>query len=198
MSKLLKVLIVSFLGMLILVNVQTEAEEGLKVSQLAPHFKLKRLDGKGVIASKDTFPDQELTVLIFWDTYCPECLDFVAECQKLYEKADSLGVAVLSINFDRENIVAVRAFVKGTKITFPVLMDSRATVATLYQSDPYDFSVFIINKKGIIKYVAYEIPLDIYDKPSLIVKFITDQIEKLLKPKVPKKSLKTENETSDF
>jgi len=191
MSKLVKILIVSFLGVLTFLNVPSVAEEGLKVSQLAPHFKLKRLDGKGVIASKDTFPDQELTLLIFWDTYCPECLDFVAECQKFHEKADSLGVAVLSINFDRENITAVRAFVKGTKITFPVLMDSRATIATLYQADPYDFSVFIIDKKGIIRYVAYEIPLDVYDKPSLIVKFITDEIDKLSKPKVPEKKPKT-------
>ena len=194
MCKILKILIISLLFTLTFMNAQTFPEEGLKVSQLAPHFQLKRLDGSGVIASKDTFPDQELTVLIFWDTYCPECLDFVAECQKFYDKVDSLGVAMLSINFDREHIAGVRAFVKGAKITFPVLLDSKATVATLYQADPYDFSIFIIDKKGTIRYLTYEIPLDIYDNPPHIVKFIKDEVDKILKPKVPEKSPKTETE----
>ncbi|HID92704.1 MAG TPA: TlpA family protein disulfide reductase [bacterium (Candidatus Stahlbacteria)] len=190
MFKLVKILIVNFLGILILINAQSVAAEGLKISQLAPHFKLKKLNGSGAVVSKDTFPCQELTVLIFWDSYCPECLDIIAECQKFYKKADSLGVAVLSINFDRENIAGVRAFVKGVGITFPVLSDSRATVAALYQADPYDFSFFIIDKKGIIRYVCYEIPLDIYDHPSHIVKFMMDQVEKLLKTRIPEKSSK--------
>ena len=126
------------------------------------------------MTSKDVFSKKELTLLIFWDSYCPDCLKVVAQCQTFYEKSDSIGVSVLSINFDKENLAAVRAFIRGEGITSPVLSDSQGSVVAQYQAEDYDFSFFIIDKKGIIRYVCY-------DKPPDVIELITMQLKKLLK-----------------
>lgn len=170
------------------------AEEGLKVSQRAPAFILKTLDGSEVIRSKDVFSEKKLTVLIFWDSYCPECLKAVANCQKFCQNSGELDVSVWSINFDRENLSKVRSFVKGEGITFPILSDPLGVTAGKYKTKAYDFSFFIIDKGGIIRYVCYDHPPDVAD-------VIRKEVERLLEGKLrvsepaPSFALKTLDES---
>jgi len=152
-------------------------EEGLKVSQKAPAFILKTLDGSKVVRSKNIFSEKELTVLIFWNSYCPECLKAVADCQKFYQNAEKLDVGVWSINFDKENISKLRSFVKGEKITFPILSDSLGVTVRKYKAKAYDFSFFIIDKKRIIRYVCY-------DHPPKVADVIKKEVERLLKERL--------------
>ena len=158
-----------------LLNVSSEAEEGLKVSQIAPAFILKTLDGSKVVKSKDVFSEKELTVLIFWDSYCPDCLATLAECQKFYKDSEKLGVGVWSINFDKEeNLPKVRNFLKGEGITFPILSDSRGVTVRKYKAEAYDFSFFIVDKSRVVRYVCY-------DHPPNVGEVIKEAVEKLLK-----------------
>ena len=153
------------------------AEEGLKVSQRAPAFILKTLDGDKVIRSKNVFSEKELTVLIFWDSYCPECLKAVANCQKFHQNPGKLDVSVWSINFDKENLSKVRSFVKGEGITFPILSDPLGVTAGKYKAKAYDFSFFIIDKGGIVRYICY-------DHPPNVADVIKEKVEGLLRLKV--------------
>jgi len=155
----------------------SNAEEGLKVSQRAPVFILKTLDGSKVIRSKNIFSEKELTVLIFWDSYCPDCLETLASCQKFYKDSEKLGAGVCSINFDKENISQVRGFIKGEEITFPILSDPLGVTVRKYKAQAYDFSFFIIDKRGIIRYVCYDHPPDVGD-------IIKKEVERLLKERL--------------
>ena len=155
----------------------TNAEEGLKVSQRAPVFILKTLDGSKVIRAKNVFSEKELTVLIFWDSYCPDCLETLASCQKFYKNSEKLGAGVCSINFDKENLSQVRGFIKGEEITFPILSDPLGVTVRKYKAQAYDFSFFIIDKRGIIRYVCYDHPPDVGD-------VIKKEVEKLLKERI--------------
>jgi len=158
-----------------LLNVSSEAEEGLKVSQIAPAFILKTLDGSKVVKSKDVFSEKKLTVLIFWDSYCPDCLTTLIECQKFYKDAEKLDVSVWSINFDKEeNLPDVRNVVKREKITFPILSDARGVTVRNYKAEAYDFSFFIVDKSRVIRYVCY-------DHPPNVGEVIKEAVEKLLK-----------------
>jgi len=152
------------------------SESGLKVSDRAPAFVLKSLDGENIWRSKKIFSGHPFTVLIFWDSYCLDCLKAVAACQKVYEQADSLGIELVSINFDDENLSDVRAFIKGEKIRFLVLSDRRKLVAKRYKAVEYDFSLFIVNCEGIIQHVCY-------DHPPEPVLHILKQLRILLKEK---------------
>ena len=142
---------------------QESTLEGLEVSQPAPAFALRSLDGARPVASKDVFAARELALLILWDSHCPDCLKAVAQCQTFQATGDSLGISVLSINFDREHLAAIRAFVKGEGITFPVLLDHQGAVAALYGAEDYSFSFFIIDREGTIRYLYYDKPHDVIE-----------------------------------
>jgi len=167
-------IVIMFIGIIGSLN----SEEGLKVSQRAPAFILKTLDGSKVIRSKNIFSEKELTVLIFWDSYCPDCLKTLANCQKFYQNAEELGVGVWSINFDREeNLSKVRSFLKGEGITFPILSDPRGVTVRKYKAEAYSFSLFIIDKKRVIRSVCY-------DHPPNVTDVISEEVEKLLKERL--------------
>ena len=155
------------------------AEEGLKLSQQAPAFILKTLDGGEVVKSKDIFSEKKLTVLIFWDSYCPDCLKAVADCQRFYQYSQEkkLDVNVWSVNFDDEKLSTARSFVKGEGITFPILSDTRGVAVSRYKAKAYDFSFFIVDNKGVIQYICY-------DHPPNVADVIKEVVEKLLKERL--------------
>jgi len=155
-----------------------DAEDELKVSQIAPAFILKTLDGSEVVRSKNIFSEKELTVLIFWDSYCPDCLETLADCQKFYKNADKFSVGLCSINFDKEeNLPKVRGFLKGEEITFPILSDPLSVTVRKYKAKAYDFSFFIIDKRRSIRHVCY-------DHPPNVGEVIKKEVEKLLKERL--------------
>ena len=155
------------------------AEEVLELYQQAPAFILKTLDGSKVVKSKDIFSEKKLTVLTFWDSYCPDCLRAVAECQRFYQYSQEkkLDVNVWSINFDDEKLSTARSFVKGEGITFPILSDARSVAASRYKAKAYDFSFFIVDNKGAIQHIFY-------DHPPNIADVIREMVEKLLKDRL--------------
>ena len=181
--------------MLTVIIGSSAAQEGLKASQKGPAFILKTLDGSKVVKSKDIFSEKELTVLIFWDSYCPDCLKAVADCQKFYQDSETLDVGTWSINFDNEKLSEARRFVKGEGIKFPVLSDPRGVTVSKYKAKAYDFSFFIIDKRGIIRYVCY-------DHPPNIADLLKEKVEKLLKTRLkvsdsaPSFALKTLDEST--
>ncbi len=150
------------------------AEEGLKPSQKAPTFVLKTIDGEKTVRSKNIFSEKELTVLIFWDSYCPDCLKAVIDCQRFYKNMGDLNVGVWSINFDDKKLADAKRFIKAEKISFPVLSDSRGVITKKYKAKAYDFSFFIIDKKGVIRYVCYDHPPNVGD-------LIKEEVKKILK-----------------
>ena len=87
--------------------------------------------------------------------------------------ADFLGVGMLFINFDHEHMAAVRAFVKGEKLPFPVLWDLQQRVVRAYRAEAYDFSLFLVDREGIIRYLHY-------DHPPEVLKLLTEKVQKLL------------------
>lgn len=169
------------------------AQDELKPMQKAPFFMLKAFDSGLMVRSNEIFSQKELTVLIFWDSYCSDCLKAVAECQKFFENSKGLDVSVWSINFDKDNIAKARAFMKAEGIKFPVLSDPIRAEVDKYKSTPYSFSFFIIDRNGIIRYVCY-------DHPPNVANVIEMEVKKLLKIRLkvselaPEFSLKTLDE----
>ncbi len=170
------------------------AQDELKPMQKAPFFMLKAFDSGGMVRSNEIFSQKELTVLIFWDSYCSECLHAVAESQKFFENSKGLDVGVWSVNFDKENIAKARDFMKAEGIKFPVLSDPIRAEVGKYKVTPYGFSFFIIDKNGIIRYVSY-------DHPPEVASIIETEVKKLLRRRMkvseqaPEFSLKTLDES---
>jgi peroxiredoxin len=133
----------------------------LKIGQKAPNFTLPTIFGDSTYTSKDLFPQSELTVLIFWTSYCPDCWKALKSCRDLATKVKEMGVNVIGINFDTEKLATVRGFIKGEKIDFVNLSDFQVKVARAYKAESYDFSAFIVDRHGALQYVSYDHPPDV-------------------------------------
>ena len=171
---------------LLLVWVSYGLTAELKIGQKAPTFELPSIFNDSMYASKEIFPQHELTVLILWTSYCPDCWEALKSCRNLATKVKDMDVEVLGINFDVEKLATVRGFIKGEKIDFVNLSDMQRKIARAYKAEAYDFSTFIVDRKGSIQYVSYDHPPDI-DK--VLLKQIENILEKKKKEKTKERSI---------
>ena len=148
----------------VLLSTVASASEPLPPGTLAPRFKLPTLDGKDTMDSRDVFKKAPATVLILWDSYCPDCLATVKACQAFAERAEKTGIQVLGINYDKEGLASVRGFLKAAKIRFPNLHDRTGRVIETYRAQAYDFSFFVVDRKGIVRRAVYDHPPEIEEE----------------------------------
>lgn len=117
---------------------------GLRIGEKAPDFELKTLDGKTVKLSDYR---GKKVILNFWATWCPPCNAEMPDIQKYYNEADD-NVEILAVNIDPQ--YDVKKFVRDANVTFPVLLDSKDEVNTLYKILTIPTTYFI-DGEGIIR-----------------------------------------------
>lgn len=103
-------------------------------------FNTLRLAPKDAAPPPDfTFPDLngkphrlrdlkgKVVLLAFFATWCPLCNEEMPRLKAIHEKYKDRGLTVLAVSIDRAGAGLVRAWVKGKKLTYPVLHDQRYT-----------------------------------------------------------------------
>lgn len=126
-------------------------------------IKLKDIDGNAV--SKDDFTGQ-VTIVNFWATWCPPCIEEIPSLNRLKKKMAGLPFELISINYAEDN-KTIREFMKTVNVEFPVLLDQNGDFAEKWNVISYP-STFIIDAKGTIRYgvnAAIE-----WDDPEVIQK----------------------------
>jgi len=95
----------------------------------------------------------KVVFLNFWATWCKPCEEEMPSMQRLYERYKSQGLVVLAISADTGGAAQVAPYLKRHNLTFPVGLDPKASVSSLYGvwSVP---STFIIDKRGNRAYFA--------------------------------------------
>ncbi|HUX13395.1 MAG TPA: TlpA disulfide reductase family protein, partial [Spirochaetia bacterium] len=75
----------------------------------------------------------KVVFLNFWATWCPPCRAEMPSMQTLYSKMSGKEFEIVAVNV-AENTDAIHSFMKSenTKFTFPILLDSKGTVAGTY------------------------------------------------------------------
>jgi len=92
----------------------------------APDFSLRTLEGKRVRLSDY---EGKVVLLSFWATWCAPCKQELPILQRLLDKYEKDGLAVLAINIDDPKTVAeVRRFVADRKLKMPVPLDGDSKV----------------------------------------------------------------------
>lgn len=131
----------------------------------APDFTLEALDGESVRLAQLR---GEVVLINFWATWCPPCRDEMPAIQEAYDEHRDEGLVVLAVNL-MESDAQVKDFVEETRLTFPILMDSRGSVAKRYrvQSLP---TTYFVDRFGVIQDIAIGGPMS----RSLIEGTLTD------------------------
>jgi len=102
-------------------------------------------------------------LLIFWATWCPDCLEELPDIERLYKEykqGKNKDTVILGINTpNREietDIKGITAFMKKNNYTFPTLMDEDGKVFEAYDIRTYPTTYFI-DRNGKISRCIKEI-----------------------------------------
>jgi peroxiredoxin len=146
----------------------------LKKGTAAPDFVLEDLDGKSWSLAE--LKGKKILMIDFWATWCNICKREMPVLQKVYEEYREQGVEFLGVCLD-ENVKQIRKIVAEKGVTYPILIDKDAKVATeLYLlSGPIPYKV-VIDADGKI---AYDHVGDYADYPPEVVDVFDQLLEEL-------------------
>ncbi len=90
----------------------------------APAFDLKSVNGQTT-----TLADlkNKVVLLDFWATWCAPCVKAMPDLQKLHDKYNDKGFAVVGISIDEDGMKSVGPFLAKRKFTYPMLLDQNET-----------------------------------------------------------------------
>ena len=118
---------------------------GLGIGVKAPDFELKNLAGETIKLSD--YRGKKI-MLNFWATWCPPCKEEMPDMEKFYQQADE-DVVILAVNIDPQYNVEEFTTKMGT--TFPILLDEKDDVNTMYQVLTIPTTYFI-DAEGIVRH----------------------------------------------
>ena len=119
---------------------------GVVEGQAAPDFTFPGLDGVDVRLSD--YKGKAVLVNV-WATWCKPCVDEMPSMEELYQKFKDKNFEILAISIDENGRAMVAEFVRRHKLTFPVLLDSKGMIKSLYGVTAVPES-FILDEKGMV------------------------------------------------
>lgn len=115
-----------------------------KPAQRAKSFRVPTPDNRQLALSDF---DGKVVFLNFWATWCKPCEAEMPAMERLHQRFKGRGLVVLAISEDREGAAAVAPYVEKHRLTFPVGLDPRMEVASLYGVWALP-STYIIDRRG--------------------------------------------------
>jgi peroxiredoxin len=138
------------------------AQTGITVHDKAPGFALKDLSGESF--SLSDFLGKKSVLVIFTTTWCPHCITIIPDLKRIHNDYHGKKLELIAI-YIRESNSKVSAFKEKHNIPYRVLLDSDASVASLYNIRGVPTFVFV-DKDGDIKYKGHDIPENIIEQET--------------------------------
>lgn len=105
--------------LMVLPALLTSCQEKHPISGKIPTVSLKSYSGETFTLAGD---DKEVTLLVFWATWCQPCLMEVPTLVKLHDKYRDRKFRVVSINVDDPEGQKVKSIARDFGINYPVLI----------------------------------------------------------------------------
>ncbi len=111
-------------------------------------------DLSGIQVNLDDYLGKQVVVLNFFTTWCPSCNEEVPVLNSFYEAfKDKLSLYAISVG---ESKAKVSSFVEKKSVVYPVLLDEKSSVASLYGVKGVP-TIIVIDIDKSIKYYGYDI-----------------------------------------
>jgi peroxiredoxin len=121
-----------------------------EVNAYAPPFALKTLDGTTLnLGSFRGYP----ILINFWATWCEPCRNEMPSLQGVYEAYKDRGLRIVAVNIGETSETA-RIWIQQMKITFDIVLDPTAKIASLYQLRGQP-STYVVSPSGIISQIFF-------------------------------------------
>ncbi len=134
-------------AVLIFTCTQTFASS-VKLSEAAPDFTLKSLQGSNLRLEEYR---GQVVLINFWASWCGPCRQEMPILDRLHQRYEDTGFAVLGVNVEGE-VKPAKEIVDKTNVTFPVLIDEGQAVSELYDLEAMPSTV-VVDRDGVVRYV---------------------------------------------
>lgn len=121
--------------------------------QPAPDFAVQLVDGEQ-FHRKDALGS--VLVVDFWTTWCAPCRTSLPALDAVYRQRGKDGLRIVSVNED-EDPAKAKAMIVETKVSYPVALDGGGNAAKAFGVETMP-SAFVIDRKGIVRYVHLGYP----------------------------------------
>jgi peroxiredoxin len=118
---------------------------GAEAAPAAPGFRVKTLDGRRTIDSKELI-GRKIIVLRFQASYCKPCAKESPALNRVTERYRDRDVEIVAIHV-QDTVNDTRNFVRANKVTYPVAMDPRLNLGNRFGFKGTPYTV-IIDRKG--------------------------------------------------
>jgi len=106
----------------------------------------------------------KVTVVNFWATWCPPCVDEIPSLNRLREQMKGEAFELISVNY-ADSPTKILEFMQKVSVEFPVLVDPNGKTAQQWKVFGFP-STFVIGKDGNIRYGVNAAIL--WDSPEVI------------------------------
>ena len=151
MTSIAKLAQMALLFLMVTVSPALSAEVG----EPLPEFAVQTFDGKNL--SRATLAGKPL-MLVFWNTWCPDCMRELPRINRLAEKFGPRGLVVLAVNTGlNDSEGKARAYWKKSGYVFPTGYDSTFEIGKALRV-PGVPTVFLVDSAGVVRYKQTAIP----------------------------------------
>ena len=134
---------------------------GAEVGEPLPDFSVPTFDGKSF--ARAGFAGKPL-LLVFWNTWCVECLRDLPEINRLAREFAPRGLVVLAINTGLNDTESkAREYWKKYGYGFPTGFDHSFAIGTAFRVRGVP-TVFLADSKGIVRYKQSVPPKDMEER----------------------------------
>ncbi len=120
----------------------------VSVQDTAPDFTLKSLDGANLRLEEYR---GQVVLINFWASWCGPCRQEMPLLDRLHQRYEDTGFAVLGVNVEGEAKPA-QEIADKTQITFPVLIDDGQKVSEMYNLEAMPSTV-VVDRDGVVRYI---------------------------------------------
>jgi peroxiredoxin len=155
----------TLLPMLLLLLATVSPSWSVELGEPLPDFVVQAFDGSTV--SREALEGKPV-LLIFWNTWCPRCMEELPEINRLAEKFGPRGLAVLAINSAMNDTERkARAYWKKYGYGFPAAFDEDYEVGQAFGVRGVP-TVFLVDSKGVVRYKHSLVPADMEERFKLL------------------------------
>lgn len=126
----------------------TSTAGALELGEAPPPIDLRDRDGRqadlGELVGR-------VVIVDFWASWCGPCKQEMPALQTLYEQYGRRGLVVIGVNIDR-SAKKLKSFLKKTPVTFRIVHDRAARIASRYDLATVP-STFFIGRDGTLRFV---------------------------------------------
>ena len=126
-----------------------------KIGDKSPDFSATTLEGKTV--SLSDYLGKKPAYLIFWATWCPNCLKEIPEINALHKKfGDRLAILAINVGIN-DSAEAARNYQKKHNLQYPVVFDNGSSITSSYGVVGTPTQI-LIGTDGVIRYRGSKTP----------------------------------------